>query len=322
MTSDEGFISQIILKMIKTLKRIVIALLMVTASEGMGQTVIPNAGFDNWTNFPLYSDPVGWDTPNYELNLIPLLSTVVVSPGPDRTGAGTYCARLETKHYSFPLAPTDIPGFMTCGKLTVDFATGSYVLSGGVPVVDQPTHLKGYYKYSPKGGDTCVIGIELTRTTGSVKESIGVGYFSTKDTVTDWTPFSAWIDYTGTEAPDSMNIIAMSTAQEVMTIGTVLYVDDFYLDYTVGTGKKGEPEGIRMYNDEETKRLLVFFDLPETERFTVRLIDMRGQEAVAPLSGEVRKDRQAIGYSALPEGIYLLEVLHDGSRFTRKVFLH
>ena len=53
-----------------------------------------------------------------------------------------------------------------------------------------------------------------------------------------------FIDYISTTAPDSMNIIALSTAQEVMTPGTILYVDDLYLDYTVGFDKKDPSAGI------------------------------------------------------------------------------
>ena len=284
------------------------------------QTVIPNASFENWTTYSNYSDPTGWDTPNQELMSIPFFGISVVSKSTDHHATGSYSARLETKHLTLP--PTDVPGFMTCGTLTVDITNGTYTLTGGVPVVDQPTHLKGYYKFFPKGGDSCVIGIGLTKTTGAVKDSVGLGSFSTKDTVPDWTPFSAWIDYISASVPDTMNIIAMSTAQETMTPGTVLYVDDLFLDYTVGYRDDDPAAGIQVYNDRETSRLMVFFDFSKGENTSVRLVNMMGQSVYTTTSSLIEKDRRVIPYTGMPQGIYLLEILHNSKVFTKKFFLN
>jgi len=285
-----------------------------------GQSVIPNSGFEDWTSSGNYSNPTGWDTPNEELMSIPFFGFQVVTKSTDHQGTGSYSAKLETKHLTLP--PLDIPGFMTCGKLTVDIAAGTYILSGGVPVVDKPTHLKGFYKYSPKGGDSCVVGIGLTRTSGGVQDTIGLGYFSTKDTVADWTPFSAWIDYLSSEMPDTMNIIAMSTAQEVMTPGTVLWLDNLYLDYTVGYNANDPAAGIRIYNDRETSRLMIFFGFPESEKVSLKLINMRGQSLFSENPGQLRDGRSVISYAGFPAGIFLLEILHGGKVYTKKLFLN
>ena len=298
----------------------IICCLMTAVSILQGQTVIPNSGFENWTNFGNYSDPAGWDTPNEELMAIPFFGFTVVTKSTDHHGTGSFSAKLETKHLTFPAL--DIPGFMTCGKLTIDIATGSFILSGGVPVVDIPTHLKGFYKYIPKGGDSCVIGIGLTKTTGSIQDTVGLGSFSTKDTVTDWTPFSAWIDYLSTTAPDTMNIIALSTAQDVMTIGTILYVDDLYLDYTVGTDKKDATAGISFYNDRETRRLMVFLDFENPEFTGIRLFNMMGQEVSTIKSGLVQSGRRIIQYAEMPQGVYILQIEHAGRIVTKKFFLN
>lgn len=284
-----------------------------------GQTVIPNAGFENWTTFSNYSDPTGWDTPNQELMSIPFFGTTVVTKSTDHHGSGSYSAKLETKHLTLP--PLDVPGFMTCGKLVIDINAGTFILSGGVPVVDQPTHLKGYYKYLPKGGDSCVIGIGLTKTTAGVQDTVGLGAFSTKDTVADWTPFSAWIDYISTTAPDTMNIIAMSTAQEVMTIGTILYVDDLYLDYTVGFDKKDPAAGVRIYNDRETSRLMIFLDFPEAQTTSAKLISMRGETVFTIRPEPVDKGRLIVPYESFSQGIYLLQLMHGNMVLTRKFFI-
>ncbi|MCX6267258.1 MAG: PCMD domain-containing protein [Bacteroidetes bacterium] len=298
----------------------VILCLFVLVSIVHGQTIIPNASFESWTNYGNYSNPTGWDTPNQELMSIPLFGITVVSKSTDHQGTGSFSAKLETKHLTIP--SQDIPGFMTCGTFTINMTTGVYILSGGVPVVDKPTHLKGYFKYYPKGGDSCVIGIGLTRTTGAIRDTIGLGSFSARDTVTDWTPFSAWINYINTAEPDTMNIIALSTVQSNMTVGTTLYVDDLYLDYTVSSGKKDPDAGISVYNDLETKRLMIFFNLEEPENIRIRLISMMGQEVSASESGLVSRERQVIGYSDLSMGVYVLEILHGNKVFSKKFFLN
>jgi hypothetical protein len=305
--------------MVKVKSGILLGLLMMGVIL-QGQTIIPNSSFENWTNFGNYSDPTGWDTPNEELMMIPFIGITVVSKSTDHHGTGSFSAKLETKHYTIP--PTDIPGFMTCGKLTISLTTGSFELSGGVPVVDIPTHLKGFYKYLPKGGDSCVIGIGLTKTSGAVKDTIGLGSFSTKDTVADWTPFSAWIDYISTASPDTMNIIAMSTAQEVLTVGTTLYVDDLYLDYTVGVEKNDPGAGISVYNDRETRRLMVFFDFESPEFTSIRLFNMQGQNMTSTEAGRMKQGREVIRYGGMKQGIYVMEIIHDNKIFTRKLFLN
>jgi hypothetical protein len=304
----------------KLVKPIVIWCLVIGGLAGYSQTVIPNASFENWTNFGNFSDPTGWDTPNTELMAIPFFGITVVDKSTDHYGSGSYSVKLETKHLSVP--PMDVPGFMTCGKLVINLTSGSYNLSGGVPVTDFPTHLKGFFKYFPKGGDSCAIGIGLTKSTGSIVDTIGFGAFSTKDTISDWTPFSAWIDYISTMTPDTMNIVALSTAQETMTVGTALYVDELFLDYTTGFDPKDPKSGISIYNDLETKRLMIFLDFERPEHTTVRLINMMGREVADVQSGWLKSDRKVFPYAHLAKGIYLLEVLHNGKVFTKKFFLN
>lgn len=282
------------------------------------QTIIPNAGFESWTSYGTYSNPTGWDTPNAELMAIPFIGFTVVSKTTDHNG-GSYAAKLETKHLTYP--PLDIPGFMTCGSITINLQSGSFILSGGVPVYDSPTHLKGFFKFLPKGGDSCAIGIGLTRTVDGIADTVGMGSFSTKDTVTDWTPFSAWINYTGSLPPDTMNIIAISSAQTDMTVGTVLYVDDLYLDYTVGNEALDRDEEIEVYNDRETGRLMIFFGFENPEIVHVRLIDLLGKVIAERGHSEAGRERMIISYTGCREGVYILEIRYGGKIITKKYLL-
>jgi hypothetical protein len=288
---------------------------------GFSQTAIPNGDFEQWK--PVsgnYQDPLYWDTPNPEIANIPFIGITVVSKSTDHE-SGAYSVKLETKHLSFP--PLDIPGFITLGDFTMDLTAGTYSITGGVQITDNPTHLKGYYKFFPVGGDSCVIGIGLFRFNAGIRDTIGSGYMSVKDSVTDWTPFSAWIDYTISGAPDSMNIFAISSAEEVgMHVGTNLYIDNLFLDYTVSVNDKDPGSCIDTYLDRETKRLLVFFDFPENRQTSLALYNMMGTRVADLPAMMTRNERRILSYGSLPQGVYLLEVVHDGQKYCRKFFLN
>jgi len=283
------------------------------------QTLIPNAGFEAWTSYGSYSNPDSWDTPNQELMAIPFFGTTVVSKSTDKHG-GSYSAKLESKHITLP--PLDVPGFIITANLTLNINTMTYAVSGGVPINDQPTHLMGFFKYLPKGGDSTVVGIGLYRTTAGIRDTIAHGEFTTKDTVSDWTPFSAWIDYDTIVNPDTMQVYAFSTAQQTLTPGTVLYIDDVFLDYTTGFNEKDPGTGIKVYNDRGEKRLMVFFDFPDLRQVSTHLFDMKGSEVIATTAETLQKSRQIFPYEDFKSGIYILEILNGDRKFTKKYFLN
>jgi hypothetical protein len=284
------------------------------------QTVIPNGDFENWVAHSNYNDPQYWSTPNSALMSIPVFGKNVVFKSTDRY-SGQYSAKLLTQHIAIPGAPFDVPGFITLGTLTIDIQAQTYTVTGGVPITDQPTHLMGYYKFQPQGGDSCLIGIALYKTTSGVQDTIAYGYFTTKDTVTDWTHFACWIDYKIQENPDTMNIIALSSAQTPMTPGTTLFVDDLYLDYTVGFNEKDPAAGISVYQDKESGRLIVFCDFPSAQNVVVKLYNMTGREVFTAGPQTISSGRVVIPCSGLSKGIYVLAVQHEGKTFTRKFLL-
>ena len=216
----------------------------------------------------------------------------------------------------------NIPGVITLGNLTIDLSLLTFTITGGAPIHDNPTHLQGFYKYFPQGGDSCVIGIALYKTIGNTPDTIGYGSFSTHDTVSDWTFFSAWIIYDTVAVPDTMNIVAISSAEDTGNAGTTLYVDNIYLDYTEGTSNQNPEEGINIYNDRETRRLLVFFDFNAPEQTSISLYNMTGQIVGSIQPGSVQHQRQVLYYGDLPKGVYLLEILHDNLKLAKKFFLN
>ena len=284
-----------------------------------GQTLVPNGSFETWINYGGYEDPQYWDTPNQETSGIPLFGTTVVTKSSDHED-GSFSAKLETKHIL--ILPLNIPGFVTLGNLTIDIGTLAYTITGGYPISDNPTHLKGFYKYFPQGGDSCVIAIGLFKTVGNVRDTIADGYFSTHDVVSDWTPFSAWINYDSITTPDTMNIFALSSAQDTAIAGTILYIDNITLDYTVGIDRENPQTGIEIYQDRETNRLLLFYDFEKPEDVSVALYDMMGREVTRVRPLMIKRDKTELSYSHLPPGVYILNIIHDRQKYSRKFVLN
>jgi hypothetical protein len=118
-----------------------------------------------------------------------------------------------------------------------------------------------------------------------------------------------------------MNIIALSSAQTPMTPGTTLFVDDLYLDYTVGFNEKDPAAGISVYQDKESGRLIVFCDFPSAQNVVVKLYNMTGREVFTAGPQTISSGRVVIPCSGLSKGIYVLAVQHEGKTFTRKFLL-
>jgi hypothetical protein len=302
--------------MIITQGFLIIIMVLMTGSN-TAQT-IPNNGLENWIPHGQYDDPQFWDTPNQEVCFFPFYTKVVTKSTDHQSGS--FSAKLETKE--IPIVNITVPGVITLGTLSINIGAGTYAINGGIPISDMPTHLKGFFKYQPKGGDSCAIGIGLTKWANGQRDSIGLGYFSSHDTVTSWTPFSAWIDYNPVTTPDSMNILAISSAMMTPTAGTILYLDDLYLDYTTNVNDEDPGKGIDIYQDRELRELLVFFNFPAPRSTSLRLYNIMGKKVSEIPSRLIEKDRLKFCYMDFVPGLYILEIVHNNKRFCKKFILN
>jgi len=296
---------------------VVCILLFMTSLQG--QTPVPNGGFETWTSFGSYENPQYWDTPNQSIALAIPFGTKVVTKSSDHN-TGSFSARLESKQLTLPSVV--VPGVVTLGTLTIDIFAQTFSINGGVPINDKPTHLKGFFKYSPKGGDSCAIGIGMMHWNGTGRDSVGIGIFSTHDTVNTWTPFYAWIDYVLPDAPDTFNILAISSADSTPTAGSVLYVDDISLDYTTGINREDPSAGIEIYQDREEQQILVYFDFEKPEATDVKLYNMTGQVVANTPVESIMKSRRIISCKGLSTGVYVMEILHGGKKYCKKFFIN
>jgi hypothetical protein len=284
-----------------------------------GQTPVPNGDFETWITYSSYQNPQFWDTPNQAIALAFPFGTTVVTKSTDHE-SGSFSARLESKQLTVPSLV--IPGVVTLGKLTINIYTLTYAITGGVPINDKPTHLKGFYKFQPKGSDSCAIGIGFTKWNNGTRDTVGYGLFSTHDSINVWTPFYAWINYILTEQPDTFDILAISSAVSSPTAGTVLYVDNISLDYTTGINREDPSAGLNIYQDREKHQILVYFDFEKPETTEIQLFNMTGQVVVNTPAETVVKGRRILNYEGFTTGVYVLEILHGGNKYCKKFFIN
>ena len=234
--------------------------------------------------------------------------------------SGSYSVGMETQQLTFPSVV--VPDVVTLGTLTIDIFNQTYSIKGGVPISNKPTHLKGFYKFQPRGGDSCVIVTGLSKWGNGNRDSVGIGYFSTHDTVNTWTPFYAWIDYVLNEQPDTFNILAISSAVNPPTAGTVLYIDNLSLDYSVGINHEDPATGINIYQDREEQQILIYFDFEKPQATEIQIFNMLGQPVSKTPLENLMNDRRILKYTGYTAGIYVLEIIHGGKKYCKKFFIN
>lgn len=198
-------------------KPLLVALMLQISLLAFAQ--IPNPGFENWSHnsFPAYDNPDGWGTVNDQtaiigVNTVQKESSVVHS--------GSYAVKLETFFISF--ANETAPGITGTGT----FNTNTRNIDGGFAYTQRPTHLSGWYQYSPATGDNCDMSIELWRWNAGVRETIATGTFTNSSAVGSYTRFAMQLSYQSANSPDSAQIILSSSNTSNPVQGSVMYVDD------------------------------------------------------------------------------------------------
>ncbi len=190
---------------------------------------IPNQGFETWASvgFPAYQNPTGWGNLNGSTYLGGIgVLTCERGSGAD-AHSGSYSMKLTSKTV---LGLGDAPGITVTGTIN----TSTQALEGGFVYTQRPDFMAGWYKYSPQPSDNAEIRITLWKRTAGVREEIGEGVILPNIAVASFTRFLVPITYTSANAPDSAQILLISTNTSNIKIGSMLIVDD--LEFVSCTG--------------------------------------------------------------------------------------
>lgn len=286
--------------------------------SAFAQEDIPNNGFEDWSD----GEPVEWNTLDQDL-----MGTEfdMVTEDTDNPYDGSASARLETiEQYVFPVGDVIMPGMITLGEIEADPITQEGEVTGGVPYTGNPQSMSGYYKYDPAEEDSAAVGVVLFKWTGETRDTLGGADFYPQEEVTDWTAFEAVLEYEIWEIPDTMNIIASSTAMEDDTPeGSVLHLDELTFNY--GPTSVIEPDfkaDFAVVPESYSHRFRIKLKTGEPIKATVQLFNIRGKMLRSFEHAFYMRDAY-INYRNLPAGIYIVRVVTESERvFTQKVEIH
>ena len=198
---------------------------------------IPNAGFENWSDFG-YEDPNSWGT----LNPLSILGMPIsVTKSTERHG-GAFSAKVETILADLEMSgtPEPFPGILFIGSLNVLSQSAVF----GTPFTAKPDSLVGWIKYSPVNDDACGVVVQLSKwdAVNMTQEFIGFGIYSSSSPSSSFYRFSVPIDYESQSTPDTLQVTVVSSADEGQgQVGSAVWIDDLSLIYN--TSSIGELNG-------------------------------------------------------------------------------
>lgn len=252
---------------------------------------IPNAGFENWTNFGAYSDPTGW----FSLNSMGIVNCDKGTPG----YSGNGYLKLTVKSGAMSLVES---------TPTMGFG-GSY---GGFPCVSRPFALTGKWKYLVSPDDTAIVEVLFTKWNPSslTSDVVGVGLVEIgAGSVGPWSDFIVPIDYMGLVVPDSALILLVVGATNFPVDNDYLYIDDLSFSGGLPSALSATPEVLPcslVPNPCLSTSVLRFEELQRET--SVVIMDMFGnRRRVYHITGS----ELSIAKDQLPSGCYLLIITDD-----------
>lgn len=310
-------------KFVLTLCSILIALV------SYAQTSIDNSGFEEWNSDPNfdYEEPgPPWATAN---NIATLAPTAPVSTfkETEKVVAGNYAAKMVTSQFQLGNTGLLVTGTIATGEFKPDLLNFINSLRLGIPFTDKPTCFSGYYMFEPVGDDSCAVYMQLTKynTTTAKRDTVAEAWVTTGDAVSEYTYFSIPVEYYSQETPDTIIIVAASSARGwefIGEVGTTLYVDELsigYGDASCAVNVPVFPEiQVNVYPNPATDYLQIGYN-QAIENGVLSIFDITGklcQEIMLPSNSQ----QHTINIGQLSAGQYLYQLkdgewIVDGGKF-------
>jgi hypothetical protein len=281
------------------MKKHLLILSTILATGAMAQQ-LPNPSFEDWTNSFFYEEPTGWATANPVI-LFSAESAISVTKSTDAQ-AGSYSAKIESTAADFDGDGIEdiIPGFIFNGL--IDFATGAFL--PGSPFNFRPDSFKGWAKYAPITGDGWGVQATLTKWDPvlGVSNPIAQGMFFSDATTSTFTSFEFDFTYDSEDYPDSISVFVFNTNPEAPLTGSVLWVDDFSLDYTSSASlNENSNDYFKAYPNPVTDELRLRSDKDET----VQIYSVSGKlvKTISIAQGV----EKIVSCNDLESGIYMIQ---------------
>ncbi len=276
------------------------------------QQQLPNAGFENWTQYATYTQPDQWKTLDSSTTLLGVTFTSKeTSPH-----SGASAIKLQSKEVNVLFTKIPAPGLATLGKISISIgSTPPAKISGGIPFTGRPIKLKGYYKYAPVTGDSAFIGIILQKRNvknPSKTDTIGGGAIKLSSPVSVFTPFELNIYYPVNDLPDTLNVLLASSNPFSPKPGSILTIDDLLLEYdltSVNEQKTNETNFV-IFPNPVTSEATVSVDFKDVQPTCLTVYNIIGEKVYETPLENISKKTYQINMSGLVSGSYLFVVTH------------
>lgn len=286
----------------KKVSTLIALMLMMTASKAQ---TIPNAGFENWTNFGSYSNPTNWGSYNYVYPNTPTCEQG--TPG----AVGNSYLKLTVKNTgTVEMGFAYLANFDALGDVLPAFACNF-----------QPTSLTGKWKYLVSPSDTSMIQIYFFKWNSSTQMSdiVGIGEKEIlPGAVSSWTNFSIPISFFSSQMPDSAAIMLGAGIADNPVLNDYLYIDDLGFGASIPTSINQVQDAIQVTlspNPFSSSTTLNFSELQNNTRIT--LLDMFGHTLRTIICNGYQ---YSLDKGDLKEGLYIIQIMDEkGNTITRKI---
>lgn len=261
--------------------------ILVLSTALFSQGTIPNQDFEEWDS--------NYSAKHWESTTDMIPPGYITCNKTSESYSGDYAIQLKT----ISLESFTVPGVITLGTLGMGYT------EGGVEFSDRPESMKGFFKH-PSSGDLVQVIVQF------YKNGIetGGGYWSTTDSIADYTEFTVPISFQTSENPDMLNITIL-TDQNI--VGSTLLLDDLQFEYpTTAIPQNRSEEALRVYPNPCSTQLLM--DLPFEEAFDMAIYRLNGEL----IKRESDKTAPTINTSDLASGAYGLILTTSHGRFSQK----
>ena len=265
---------------------------------------LPNADLESWIDSGTYEEPEFWTTPN---PFTSLAGVVTVSKSEDAY-SGTYSARLETKDLIGGLYQA--PGMLTYADFNVDFQTGEFSFSGGLPMTETVDYFSGMYKYTGVDKDSAaVVIISFRHPEGEEADTVGSGFVFLHD-AEDWTEFTVKMIPISDNQPDTFNVIILSSGSTELKAGSVMFVDDLSISLITGIEEQSESDlHVDVFPNPVRNEVTFNAHSNDNDR-SIAIYDMTGRMV---RSVSFNGEKLSIDMSDLPEGVYAYHISRNNS---------
>jgi hypothetical protein len=287
------------------MKKLILFLFMISlyAMESNAQDV-PNGDFENWTTIGVgpAERPDYWQTTDsFSVNLIPPQHSVTKETSV--VYSNTYAMRLTPFTYTI----FNVPGVASNGSIN----TSTLQIIGGSPDTIRHQKLSGWYQFSPVGGDTWSIVVNLFKWNGTTRDTVASGSFVSSTSISTYTNFEVNLSYSSSALPDSALITIYSgpSALGAPHIGTVLLIDSLSFSGIVA----GIPEVpssldlVHLYPVPAVNELTIKIDL-KTIHSSFEVLDLNGKRI---LIHEMNSKEDKIDISGFSNGNYFYNLLDE-----------